>query len=122
MLNYQEDTQGELFKRLLGEGSLQRLGLLLAVVVLGVLGVMALLVLKPWQRTRDPLLTRFGQFERLLARQGLKRQGGEPAGSFAGRAMAELPAARAAIMAFSAEFQAQRYAGRPAIRRRYRGR
>jgi hypothetical protein len=86
----------------------------LAVVVLGVLGVMALLVLKPWQRTRDPLLTRFGQFERLLARQGVKRQGGEPAGSFAGRAMAELPAARAAIMAFSAEFQAQRYAGRPA--------
>ncbi|WP_288406855.1 DUF4129 domain-containing transglutaminase family protein, partial [uncultured Pseudomonas sp.] len=113
VLNYQEDTQGELFKRLLGEGSLQRLGLLLALVVLSVLGVMALLVLKPWQRTRDPLLTRFDQFERLLARQGVRRRSGEAAGSFAGRAMAELPAARAAISAFSQEFQAQRYAGRP---------
>lgn len=114
VLNYQEDTQGELFKRLLGEGSLQRLGLLLAAGVLGVLGVMALLVLKPWQRSRDPLLTRFGQFERLLARQGVRRRNGEAAGSFAGRAMAELPAARAAISAFAQEFQAQRYAGRPA--------
>jgi hypothetical protein len=85
----------------------------LALLVLGVLGVMALLVLKPWQRTRDPLLARFGQFERLLARQGVRRRSGEPAGSFAGRAMAELPAAREAITAFSQEFQAQRYANRP---------
>ncbi|KTT66857.1 transglutaminase [Pseudomonas oryzihabitans] len=113
VLNYEGDTQGEVFKRLLGEGSLQRLGLLLAAAVLGLLGVMALLVLKPWQRQRDPLLARFAQFERLLARQGVIRHSGEPAGRFAQRAIVALPAARAEIAAFAEEFQAQRYAGRP---------
>ena len=121
VLNYEGDTQGELFKRLLGEGSLQRLGLLLAGLVLAVLGVMALLVLKPWQRQRDPLLASFAQFERLLARQGVIRHSGEPAGRFAQRAIVALPAARAEIAAFAEEFQAQRYAGRrpdPAALRR----
>ncbi|MDR6235921.1 transglutaminase TgpA family protein [Pseudomonas oryzihabitans] len=112
VLNYEGDTQGELFKRLLGENSLQRLGLLLAGLVLAVLGMMALLVLKPWQRQRDPLLARFAQFERLLARQGVIRHSGEPAGRFAQRAIVALPAARAEIAAFAEEFQAQRYAGR----------
>ena len=113
VLNYEGETQGELFKRLLGEGGLQRLGLVLALLVLAVLGLMALLVLRPWQRTRDPLLARFGQFERLLAHQGVQRQGGEAAGAFARRAMQSLPAAQAEIAAFTEAFQAQRYAGRP---------
>jgi len=111
VLNYQEDTQGDLFKRLLGEGGLQRLGLVLALLVLAVLGVMALLVLKPWQSSRDPLLARFGRFERLLARQGVERQAGETAGAFAQRAIRALPAAQAEITGFVEAFQAQRYAG-----------
>ncbi|KUM44064.1 transglutaminase TgpA family protein [Pseudomonas sp. EpS/L25] len=113
VLNYEGETQGDLFKRLLGEGGLQRLGLVLALLVLAVLGLMALLVLRPWQRSPDPLLARFGQFERLLARQGVARQGGEAAGAFARRAMQSLPAAQAEIAAFTEAFQAQRYAGRP---------
>lgn len=113
VLNYEGETQGELFKRLLGDSGLQRLGLVLALLVLAVLGLMALLVLRPWQRIRDPLLARFAQFERLLARQGVVRQGGETAGAFARRAMQSLPAAQVEIAAFSEAFQAQRYAGRP---------
>ncbi|MEH3023109.1 MAG: DUF3488 and transglutaminase-like domain-containing protein [Pseudomonas oryzihabitans] len=113
VLNYEGEAQGELFKRLLGEGGLQRLGLVLAVLVLAVLGIMALLVLRPWQRNRDPLLARFGRFERLLVRQGVVRQDGEAAGVFARRAMLALPAAAAEIATFAEAFQAQRYAGRP---------
>ena len=76
-----------------------------------ILGLLALWLLKPWQRQSDFQLRVFNRFERLLARQGLKRQPGEGAQAFARRAGERLPAQAQAIEAFVREFQAQRYAG-----------
>ena len=76
-----------------------------------ILGLLALWLLKPWQRQSDFQLRVFNRFERLLARQGLKRQPGEGAQAFARRAGERLPAQAQAIEAFVQEFQAQRYAG-----------
>jgi transglutaminase-like putative cysteine protease len=76
-----------------------------------ILGLLALWLLKPWQRQSDFQLRVFNRFERLLARQGLKRQPGEGAQAFAQRAGERLPAQAQAIEAFVREFQAQRYAG-----------
>lgn len=76
-----------------------------------ILGLLALWLFKPWRRESDSQLRLFNHFERLLARQGLKRQPGEGAQAFAQRAAEQLPAHAGAIRDFVGEFEAQRYAG-----------
>ncbi len=75
------------------------------------MGLIALWVFKPWQRESDSQLRLFGAFERLLARHGLRRLPGEGAEEFSRRAALVLPVHADAIVAFTQEFQAQRYAG-----------
>jgi transglutaminase-like putative cysteine protease len=75
------------------------------------LGLVALWVFKPWQRESDSQLRLFNAFERMLARQGLRRLPGEGAQQFSRRAALSLPGHADAIAAFAQEFQAQRYAG-----------
>lgn len=75
------------------------------------LGLVALWVFKPWQRESDSQLRLFNAFERLLARHGLRRLPGEGAEAFSRRAAVLLPGHAEAIVAFTEEFQAQRYAG-----------
>ncbi|WP_397453387.1 DUF3488 and DUF4129 domain-containing transglutaminase family protein [Pseudomonas sp. NA-150] len=87
-------------------------GLVLVGGGLGVMGLLALWLLKPWQRESDPQLRVFKAFERLLARQGLLRKEAEGAQDFCRRAAQQLPAQARLIDAFAAEFEAQRYAGR----------
>jgi transglutaminase-like putative cysteine protease len=77
-----------------------------------VIGLLALLLFKPWQRESDPQLRLFKAFERLLARHGVRRRHGEGAHDFSRRAALQLPAQATAIVAFVIEFEAQRYAGK----------
>jgi transglutaminase-like putative cysteine protease len=88
----------------------------LAVYVLPVGGVLIMLVLalwllKPWQRRIEPGLRHFQQFERLLARHGLRREAGEGPQAFAERAAIVLPAQAEMIVRFAQAFVAQRYGG-----------
>jgi len=76
-----------------------------------ILALLALWLFKPWRRESDSQLRLFAAFERLLARQGLRRQAGEGAQAFALRAAQRFPAHADAIEAFAKEFEAQRYAG-----------
>lgn len=88
----------------------------LAVWILPVGGVLIMLVLgvgllKPWRGRQDPTLRQFGQFERLLARHGVRRELGEGPQDFARRAAQVLPGQAQAIEDFAQRFVAQRYAG-----------
>lgn len=76
-----------------------------------ILGLLALWLFKPWRRESDSQLRLFAAFERLLARQGLRRQPGEGAQAFALRAAQRFPEHADAIEGFAMEFEAQRYAG-----------
>ncbi|HEX8592112.1 MAG TPA: DUF3488 and transglutaminase-like domain-containing protein [Pseudomonas sp.] len=80
----------------------------------GVLALIALWIFKPWQRESDSQLRLFNAFERLLARQGVRRMPSEGVQEFADRAGSSLPRYAALIEAFTEEFQAQRYGGRTA--------
>ncbi|PTU73627.1 transglutaminase TgpA family protein [Pseudomonas mangrovi] len=112
VLNYQATQQQGLFERLLGKDFQWRLVLALLIGGGLFLGALALLLLKPWRDGLDPAQRLHAQFERILARQGLRRLPGEGARSFADRAARELPAQAAQIRAFSGLYQAQCYAGR----------
>ncbi|MFY1667807.1 transglutaminase TgpA family protein [Pseudomonas sp. Pseu.R1] len=78
-----------------------------------ILSLLALWLFKPWRRESDSQLRLFAAFERLLARQGLRRQPGEGAQAFARRAAQRFPDHADAIEDFAREFEAQRYAGEP---------
>lgn len=79
-----------------------------------ILALIALWIFKPWQRESDSQLRLFNAFERLLARQGLRRMPSEGVQEFTRRAGLFLPEQAGLIQAFTEEFQAQRYAGRTA--------
>lgn len=82
--------------------------------MLGLLtGILALVLFKPWRREKDVQQRQFDRFERLLARQGIRRHKGEGARSFAERAATELPDQAPAIRAFVRLYEAQRYAQLP---------
>jgi transglutaminase-like putative cysteine protease len=76
---------------------------------LAILTLLALWLLKPWQRESDSQLRLFNRFERLLARHGLNRQQGEGAQAFSRRAEQQFPNHAQAIQAFADEFEALRY-------------
>jgi hypothetical protein len=73
--------------------------------------ILTLVLLKPWRARLEPALRQFQRFERMLARQGLRREAGEGPQAFAERAALALPEQAAAINGFAAAFVAQRYAG-----------
>gem|GEM_PF-6736246 len=110
VLGYQADTQSGLLQRWFGNVDGTRLGIGLVAAIGGLLGLLALLLLKPWQRG-DPQLREFQRFERLLARHGVMRAPGEGPRSFAQRAAHQLPDQAAAIDRFVRCYEAQRYAG-----------
>ncbi len=85
----------------------------LPVGLLVMLALLAMVVLKPWQRAADSQLQLYQAFEKLLARHGLVRGTGEGAQAFAQRAARQLGGQAAALQAFSQAFIAQRYGGQP---------
>ena len=111
VLGYQGEQQVQLLQRWLGGLDWQRLALVMLLVGGGLLGALALWLLKPWQQRRDPMQTVLGRFERALQRQGLRRATGEGLRAFTERAATELPQQAAAIQRFANCFERQRYAG-----------
>lgn len=111
VLGYQSEQQLAFLQRWLGRIDAQSLALSLVGGGAMLLGLLALVLFKPWQRERDVPRRLFRRFEQLLARHGLARQAGEGARAFAERAAQALPAQAQAIQAFAAAFEAQRYAG-----------
>ena len=75
------------------------------------LGLLALWLFKPWRARRAPQQRQFLRFERLLARQGLRRATGEGPRDFAARAARRLPAQAVLIKDFLRCWEAQVYAG-----------
>lgn len=124
VLGYGGDLQLQVLRGWFGQLDARYLGGLLVGTLAALLGVLALLLLKPWRRECDPLLPLYRDFEHLLAAHGLRRVPGEGPRAFAERAALALPARAAAIEAFARRFEAQRYAGcradPPALRRALR--
>jgi transglutaminase-like putative cysteine protease len=114
VLNYQSDVQGELLRRWFGkvDSTLFLVGLVGGGSLL--VGVLALWLLKPWQRERDPQKQLFNQFERLLKRYGLERGQAETVRHFMQRTVKQLPQHKSLIEAFCLSFERQRY-GREAF-------
>lgn len=112
VLGYQGERQLDLLKELFGRLDARKLGLLTVLVGALLLGVLALLLLKPWRQERDPQLRLFRRFERLLARQGIERQADEGARAFAERAATQSPDGADAIREFAHLYELARYAGR----------
>lgn len=110
VLGYQGDEQLKLLGGWFGRADPTRLGLILVACAGGLLGTLALLLLKPWKRELDPVLRQFRRFERLLARHGLRREAGEGPLAFAERAAGALPGQAVEIRAFAQRFAHQRYA------------
>ncbi|SFC68510.1 protein of unknown function [Pseudomonas citronellolis] len=111
VLGYQGEQQAGLLRAWFGDRDSLWTGVLLVGGGALSLGLLALLLFKPWRRTRDVQLRSFERFEQLLAGQGLQRHAGEGPRAFAERAMAALPAQAASIQAYLAAFERQRYAG-----------
>lgn len=111
VLGYQAESQARLLRQWFGRFEASHLAFGLVAAAGALLGLLALLLLKPWQRQQDPQQRAFLRFERLLARHGLVREPGEGARSFARRAASALPAQAALIEGFLQRYEAQRYAG-----------
>ena len=116
VLGYQGEQQLKLLQNWFGSLDWQRLALALVGTGALLIGLLALCLLKPWQQRVDPQRQIFRQFERVLARHGVRRETGEGARSFALRAARELPAQAEQIEAFAHCFEQQRYASQPASR------
>ncbi|QRY82503.1 DUF3488 domain-containing transglutaminase family protein [Pseudomonas sp. PDNC002] len=113
VLGYQAEQQGDMLKSWFGGLGRQWIGVILVGGGALFLGVLALLLFKPWQRVRDAQLRSFQRFENLLAPLGVRREAGEGPRAFARRASTLLPAHAQAIRAYSAAFEAQRFGGAP---------
>jgi transglutaminase-like putative cysteine protease len=113
VLGYQADQQLQVLQRWFGSVDWSLLGLGLVAATALLVGLVTLWLFKPWRRERDPQLRQFRRFERLLARQGLRRSPGEGARAFAGRCAIALPGQASIIREFADRFEAARYAGRP---------
>jgi transglutaminase-like putative cysteine protease len=112
VLGYRGEQQLRLLQRWFGSLDWQNLALALVGGGGGVLALVALWLFKPWRRERDPQQRLLRRFDRLLARQGVRRERGEGVRAFAGRAAQALPAQAREILEFAEAFEAQRYAGR----------
>ncbi|MDX5371047.1 MAG: DUF3488 and transglutaminase-like domain-containing protein [Pseudomonadaceae bacterium] len=111
VLGYRGEQQLSLLKRWFGSLDWHRMALVMVGGGALLLGLLVLWLFKPWHRERDPQRLLLRRFERLLARQGLRRAPGEGVRAFASRAAGVLPAQAQAIEAFASDFEAQRYAG-----------
>ncbi|WP_248806324.1 DUF3488 and DUF4129 domain-containing transglutaminase family protein [Pseudomonas sp. MWU13-2100] len=107
VLGYQGDQQLQLLGRWFGDLTAWALPVGLVVI----LGLLSLLLLRPWRNTGDPSLRVFAAFEKLLCRRGLVREPGEGPQAFGERAARQLPRQAENINAFVQSFVAQRYAG-----------
>lgn len=111
VLGYQAEQQGDVLKRWFGDLDRQWLGALLVGSGALLLGVLALLLFKPWRRSADGQLRSFQRFERMLAPLGVQREPGEGARDFCRRAIKALPAHAPAIRSYLDTFEKQRYGG-----------
>lgn len=111
VLNYQGERQLEVLQELFGKIDARKLGLLMVAIGAVLIGLLAIILLKPWRRERDAQVRQFLRFERLLARQGVSRLAGEGARDFARRAAELLPNAAGPIMEFARLYEQARYAG-----------
>ncbi|PJI49909.1 MAG: transglutaminase [Pseudomonas sp.] len=111
VLGYQAEQQGDMLKRWFGGLDRQWVGVLLVGGGALLLGLLALLLFKPWQRSTDAQLRSFQRFEWMLAPLGMRRQPGEGARDFCQRAIRLLPAHAPAIHEYLNAFEAQRYGG-----------
>ncbi|MCY1423529.1 Protein-glutamine gamma-glutamyltransferase [compost metagenome] len=109
VLGYQGQQQADLLRRWFGrlDGPGPAIALVGGAALL--LGLLMLLLFKPWCYTRDVQLRGFARFERLLAPYGLQRLAGEGPRAFAERAGSVLPEQRVELLAFIDAFEAQRY-------------
>ncbi|MCQ4295139.1 DUF3488 and transglutaminase-like domain-containing protein [Pseudomonas stutzeri] len=115
VLNYQDEQQSQMLRRWFGQFDAQTLGLGLVAALGLLIGMLALVLFKPWRRETDVQQRLFGRFERLLAHHGVQRYKGEGARSFAERAAAALPGQAAIILTFVRLYEAQRYALQPGV-------
>lgn len=111
VLGYQADQQGDLLRRWFGSLDIRWVAIVLVGGGAVLLGLLALLLFKPWRRTLDPQLRSFQRFERLLAPLGVRREPGEGARDFCRRAIKALPAHALAIRGYLDAFEQQRYGG-----------
>ncbi len=111
VLGYQGEAQLQLLEGWFGKLDTTRVALVLIGSGGLLLGILAVLLLKPWQREHDPQRRLYRRFERLLGRHGLRREAGEGPRAFAERAAAALPGQAGEIRAFALRFEEQRYAG-----------
>ncbi|WP_339490627.1 transglutaminase TgpA family protein [Pseudomonas sp. EL_65y_Pfl2_R95] len=114
VLGYQGTQQLQLFQRWFGKVDGRWLALSLVGGGALVLGLIALVLFKPWQQQRDAQQRIFLRFERLLARHALVRRPAEGPRDFARRAAQALPKQASQIEQFAVAFEAQRYAGQAA--------
>ncbi|MDN6859952.1 DUF3488 and transglutaminase-like domain-containing protein [Pseudomonas sp. CAN2814] len=113
VLGYQGEQQDDMLKRWFGDLDRSWIGALLVGGGALLLGLLALLLFKPWRRERDVQLRSFQRFERLLVPLGVRREAGEGPRAFSRRAIHKLPAHADAIRAYCNAFEAQRFGGAP---------
>lgn len=115
VLGYQSEQQGDLLRRWFGDPGRQWIGALLVGGGALLLGLLTLVLFKPWRRrSSDPQLRSFQRFERMLAPLGLRREPGEGARDFCRRAIKALPAHAQSIHSYLEAFEKQRYGGEDA--------
>ncbi|MGA6097134.1 transglutaminase TgpA family protein [Stutzerimonas marianensis] len=111
VLGYQGERQLDLLRSVFGKLDGGRLGLIMVVVGAAFVLLLAVVLLKPWKRERDPQQRLFRRFERALARRGVTRARGEGARDFAERAARALPDAAEPIRSFAHGYERLRYRG-----------
>lgn len=111
VLGYKGEQQLQILQRWFGQLDWTRIALLLVGGGAALLALVALFMFRPWHRQRDVQQRLLQRFERLLARQGLRRNNAEGVRAFASRAAQQLPGQALQINHFAELFEAQRYAG-----------
>ncbi|WP_330221387.1 transglutaminase TgpA family protein [Pseudomonas sp. GOM7] len=111
VLGYQGEQQVQVLQRWFGSLDWQRLALALVGSGALLVGLLALWLLKPWQRREDPQRQLWRRFQRMLARHGVMPTAGEGMRSYAARAERALPEQAVLIRTFAEQYERQRYAG-----------
>lgn len=74
VLGYQRDSQQAWLRQLFGTVDWQQIGIGLVSALAVLLGLLALVIIKPWQERPEPALRLLHSFDRLMSRQGLSRE------------------------------------------------
>jgi transglutaminase-like putative cysteine protease len=114
VLGYQGERQLQVLRGLFGQFDPRQLGVWMVAIGAVLVLLLALLLLKPWQRERDVQQRLFRRYEAMLGRCGVVRGKGEGPRAFAERAGQALPAQRTAILRFVQLYERMRYAGEAA--------